>query len=131
MTTAKKATKQTVGTDEQEPTLRNIHQRMLAIMHDAEVGKHGTAPKQVGGFAFHRIDDVEAALKPLFIKHGVNVTVSVDKMDPTIENGWNCATVEIAIRLINADTPNDLIEIKAFGQGLGKRGRLANALFLE
>lgn len=108
------------------PTGPNIHQRLLAITKAAEVAKGGTAPQQVGGFAFHKIDDVEAVLKPLFHKHGVLALPTLkEPMEFSVAGGWNVATCHVEISFINADDPTDVVQVTFPGQGMDKQDKAA------
>jgi len=96
---------------------------MLAITQEAEVAKGGTAPGAVGGFEYHRIDDVEAATKPLFVKHGVLAVPTVAECHFDNAGGWNVATVRLEIAFINANNPEDRQVISSWGQGLDKQDK--------
>jgi hypothetical protein len=104
----------------------NIYQRLLAISTDAEVSKDGTAPNAVGGYAFHKIDDVEAALKPLWTKHGVKAIPTTAEMDIQQSSGWNIATARVDVAFVNVDKPDDLVVVTAHGQGFDKMDKATN-----
>lgn len=101
----------------------NIYQRMNAIAADAEVAKGGKAPGAVGGFAFHKIDDVEAVLKPLFIKHGVTAIPTVAESSFELNGGWNWATVRVDISFVNVENPEDVVVVSSVGQGNDKQDK--------
>lgn len=104
----------------------NIHQRLLAISHDAEVAKGGTAPGAVGGFAFHKIDDVEAVLKPLFHKHGVMAIPTLrEPMEFSPNGSWNIATAHVEVTFVNVDNPDDVVTVSFPGQGFDKQDKAA------
>jgi len=95
----------------------NLHQRILSITAEAGVTKEGKAPHAVGGYAFHKIDDVEAALKPLFVKYGVAAIPTVSELTLTSEGKWNRATAMVSIMFFNADDPADEMSVISYGQG--------------
>ena len=103
----------------------NIHQRLLAIASECNVAKGGTAPAAVGGFAFHKIDDIEAALQPLLTKHGVTALPTVSEAHFEPNGSWHHATVCVDITFTNVDTPEDTVSIAAYGQGFDKQDKAA------
>jgi len=108
---------------EDTPVSPNLRQRLLAITKEASVTKGGTAPGNIGGFAYHKIDDVEAALSPLFVSHGVLASVDVTDMETEIvptgkKNAYvSKATVEISFWNIESDNPKPLV-IRSRGRGI-------------
>lgn len=64
-----------------------------------EVGKHGKAPGDVGGYAFRQIDDVVAALRPLLGRHGLALVPSVRMLDRYHPEGTKPATQEWVIEV--------------------------------
>jgi hypothetical protein len=107
----------------EEPQAKNLHQRLLAITNEASVTKDGTAPEKVGGFAFHRIDDVESALCPLFVRHGVLATVDVPEMETTAQTQTNgkiafVSTAKVEVTFANADDPEDALSVTNWGRGV-------------
>ena len=94
--------------------------------HDAEVAKGGTAPGAVGGFAFHKIDDVEAVLKPLFHKHGVMAIPTLrEPMEFSPNGSWNIATAHVEVTFVNVDNPDDVVTVSFPGQGFDKQDKAA------
>lgn len=102
---------------------KNLMQRLLAISEEAgALEKTGQADRKIGGYAFHRIDDVEGALRPLFVKQGVAALPSLvdhateahqvrDKTQYVVE-----AVVDVTF--VNADDPTDRATVRSFGQGI-------------
>jgi len=94
-------------------TDKNIHQRILAVM--AEVDYVAKGDKMVNKqYTFVSHDTVTARLHPQFVKHGICVVPSVTGSSI---NG-NRTAVELNIQFINADKPDDRIEIQYIGYGI-------------
>ena len=99
----------------------NIYQRMLAVADAC-----GSVAKTKGGgerFATVKHDDVTAALRPLFIKHGVMVNSSVASV--TVSEPWESKNriyrqtdIMLDIAFVNVDDPTDRIDVKSCGAGI-------------
>jgi hypothetical protein len=106
-------------------------EKLLKITADLGVKKEGQAPAKAGGFPFHRIDDVEAGLKPLLVEHGVMCYTSVteatnDKME-VIKKGQNGGTytqiqwhseVEVEVTFVDVESPEEKLTLKTRGSGI-------------
>lgn len=111
-----------------ETTVKNLHQRLVEVMRT--MGAIGKGGKTTYGdkFEYHRIDDVDAALRVALIEHGVValiVNIGERKSERHIEmDKYNnpralyLTECLVTIRLINADDPDDTAEIYGWGQGL-------------
>lgn len=79
-------------------------------------------------FEYHKIDDVDAALRVALVEHGVVATlvsISDRKMKRSSEmDKYNnlrtvyCCECLVTIKLVNADDPEDTTSIVGWGQGL-------------
>lgn len=109
----------------------NLDERMLAIMHDlGGLEKTGTAHRSVGGYAYHAIDEIEAHLRPLLIKHGVTCWVSeVEAQSVQIETSGGKSAQQTDMKLTvtfrNADDPKDFISVQTYGQGIDTSDKAA------
>jgi hypothetical protein len=91
------------------------------------VGKGGTA-EYGEKFAYHKIDDIDEALRGALVLHGVVCTVTkisdrkleyYEKEDKwkNLKITWYAECL-VTIELVNADVPSDKMEIVGWGQGL-------------
>lgn len=115
----------------------NLFQRLLQVMNTVKaVPKTGKAADNIGGFAFHKVDDVVDALRPACIANGVFVASSIAKRDniPEVQTsireiektsrGGSYIQVErrtevlLDVTFVNADNPTDILTIQSFGEGL-------------
>jgi hypothetical protein len=104
-------------------TKPNLYQRLLAITSQASVAKEGKADPKMGGFAFHKIDDVDSALGPLFVKHGVFRSIDVKAMDTQVIQGYNnknvyISTATIEVTYTNAVDTDESVSVTSFGRGI-------------
>lgn len=111
-----------------EVKVKNLHQRLVEVMRTmGAVGKGGKT-NYGDKFEYHRIDDVDAALREALVEHGVvalmvNVGdrqserhLEVDKYNnPRTLYQTECV---VTIRFFNADDPADTVDIVGWGQGL-------------
>lgn len=113
----------------------NIYQRLLAVVSESgAMAKTGKAAAQVGGYAFHKIDDVVEHLRPLLLKHGVIPLVSVldcsvrdievtRRGNPAVDHG---AVAQVSVTFVNAADPEDATPpLVAFGEGLDTQDKAA------
>jgi len=107
----------------------NLYQKLLAITAKASVAKGGVADPKIGGFAFHKIDDVDATLGPLFVEFGVFRSISVTAMDTQIVPARDgktdyVSTATIEVTYIDADADDDAphqpLTCQAFGRGIDR-----------
>ncbi len=102
----------------------NLHQRIVAIMEDAgAIEKEGKAHPSIGGFAYHAIDDVDGAIRPLLVRHGVTVVPDIterERVDVTVSGGkvHNRVTIHLDVTFCNADNPADKLTLRAVGMGV-------------
>ena len=103
----------------------NLYQRLLWITAEAGVAKGGVADPKIGGFAFHKIDDIDAHLGPLFAKFGVFRSISVTAMDTQIVPARDSktdyvSTATIEVTYTDAEKPEDTLTCQAFGRGIDR-----------
>ena len=102
---------------------KSLAQRILAVTSDlGAVGKKGQMRGGGGNYVFHRIDDIEDALRGLLVRHGVAVYPSI------VEHAIECSVVReraqystectVDVTLVNADNPDDRQTLRGYGQGL-------------
>lgn len=104
---------------------KNLYQRMLAITQDAgAIGKTGKAASNMGGYEYHKIDDVEEHLRPLLVKHGVMAAPTLvshtTESNPTGKGSQVQFITEavVDIHFINADNPEERLVVQSLGQGI-------------
>ncbi|MEM7048948.1 MAG: ERF family protein [Acidobacteriota bacterium] len=113
--------------DDSKATL-NVYQRLLAVMDAVGgLGKSGTADGSVGGYRFHRIDDIEGALRPALVENGLAMMPRVTSH--TLEaqefvNGrgdrkvqW-VANLQVEVEVTNVDDPVDSVVFSTVGHGI-------------
>ena len=103
----------------------NLYQKLLAITAEATVAKSGTAAKQMGGFAYHKIDDVDEVLGKLFAEHAVHRNITVTSMDTQIvpaRDGKSdyVSTATIEVTYTNANKPEETLTAQSFGRGIDR-----------
>jgi len=102
---------------------KSLAQRILAVTNDlGAVGKKGQMRGGGGNYGFHRIDDIEDALRGLLVRHGVAVYPSI------VDHAIECSVVReraqystectVDVTLVNADNPDDRQTLRGYGQGL-------------
>ena len=105
----------------------NLAQRMLAITRDiGSVDKAGKAPAVMGGFDYIKADDVATAVKAATLTHGVIVlwtiasqsTKSVTFKTAKGERHNFVTEVELELRFINSDDPEDTLSMRSLGHGI-------------
>lgn len=107
---------------------KNIYQRLLAVVKaSGAIAKTGKAHATMGGFGFHKIDEVVDHLRPLLLEHGVLPLVSaldcstrdVEVMrrdNPAIDHAALC---QLSVTFVNVDNPEDATPpLVSFGEGL-------------
>lgn len=105
------------GSLEQPP----IYEAVTRILADLPaITKNGTAPGNMGGYKFRRVEDITAALKPLFAKHGVlcvpDVLERVESQRATAKGGvMFCVDLKIEFRFIGPKGDN--LATTVWGQG--------------
>lgn len=98
-----------------------VHEAIAAVLADLPaIAKNGQAPGNMGGYAFRRVEDITAALKPLFAKHGVlclpNVMNRIESQRPTAKGGvMFCVDLEICFRFVGPQ--GDELAANVWGQG--------------
>ena len=92
---------------------KNIYQRILAVMSDvAYVQKENKKVNNQYSFVSH--DQVSAVLHPVLVKHGIVVIPSVTKW----QQDGNRTVADVTVSFVNADNPEDKIDVGAFGYGI-------------
>ena len=109
---------------------RNLYQRLLDITEEAGVAKSGKADPKVGGYAFHKIDDIEAHIKHLLCKHRVlaipTVTDRVELVAVKTKSGENQrVAMRIELELINPDNPEERFTKSAWGEGEDRSDKMS------
>ena len=92
---------------------KNIYQRILAVMTDLTyIQKESKKVNNQYTFVSH--DAVSKAIHPKLVEHGIS-------MVPTVK-GWaqggNRTSATVLVKFINADQPNDFVEVEYFGFGI-------------
>lgn len=96
-----------------EAPVKNIHQRILAIMADIHYLCKGD--KKVNGqYSFVAHDQVTEALQPLFVKHGVTALCTTVGL---VQNN-NRTEAHMRVVYTNADNPNDGVAVEFYGFGI-------------
>lgn len=103
-----------------------VVQALCAVQAELKaVGKGGTAAQQVGGYSYRTIDDVLAAVHPLFAKHGV--VIAPVAVTPTVtpgdRSGWRTLALHITYALYGPE--GDHIEIQAYGEAISNTATAA------
>jgi hypothetical protein len=109
-------------TTETKPTL-SLHRKLAQVMHEVgRVPKNGTAPREMGGYAFVQVGDAADAIRAALAEKlitmmpvGVQVVGQADR--PT-KSGGTMTTVDLiqTWRLTDAES-GEFIEIQSFGAG--------------
>lgn len=102
----------------EEPAAHEALRRVLSDL--PAIAKDGTAPGSMGGYKFRRVEDITAALKPLFAKHGVlclpSVTQRIETERATAKGGiMYCVDLEICFRFVGPK--GDELTTNVWGQG--------------
>lgn len=98
-----------------------IHEALAAVLDSlGPIAKDGTAPGNMGGYKFRRVEDITAALKPLFAKHGVlclpSVMSRIESQRTTGKGGiLYCVDLEICFRFVGPQ--GDELATNVWGQG--------------
>lgn len=96
-----------------ETQQKNIYQRIIDVMSELDYIQKGD--KMVNGqYRFVSHDQVTAAIHPLLVKHGICCI-------PTVESKEQLGTrteVNLRVRFINADKPDDFVESHWLGFGI-------------
>lgn len=84
------------------------------------IPKNGQAPGNMGGYAFRRVEDILAALKPLLATNGLVILPTViDRIEaerPTRSGGvMFCVDLQVAFRFVGQD--GDSVVATVWGQG--------------
>jgi hypothetical protein len=108
--------------------MKNLYQRIIAVMDDlGAVGKTGRT-NYGEKFEYHRIDDIDDQLRTALIANGLVVVPTavtearithVEELDRAGKprTTWH-AECQLEITLINADQPEERLEIAGWGQGI-------------
>ena len=100
------------------PNPANIHQRILLVMDELRYIQKGD--KTVNNqYTFVSHDAVSAAAHPLFVKHGIVMVPSVKSWDQV----GNRTSVLMSVRFVNADNPDDCVEIDVLGFGIDSQDK--------
>lgn len=101
----------------------NIYHRLqIAIDKSGAASKTGQAAREMGGFAYHKIDDVVDHLRAILIDAGIALVPSVESCDIAAMPAGNktCfhAKMFINVKLVNVDKPEEFIEMRTVGDGI-------------
>lgn len=97
--------------------IKNIHQRLLAVMNDVEyIEKTGDV---AGKYKFVPHDAVMKALHRPLVKHGIVFIPTVDKL--TQDGNRTC--LHVKCEFINVDDPSDRIETMHVGYGIDNQDK--------
>lgn len=102
----------------EEPAVHEAITRVLDLL--PAIQKNGTAPGNMGGYKFRRVEDITAALKPLFASHGIvvmpNVVQRIESQRATAKGGvMFCVDLEIRFDFIGPK--GDTLSANVWGQG--------------
>lgn len=117
----------------------NVYQRLLSVIAAAGAApKSGKAAAAVGGYAFHKVDDIVDRLRPLLVEHGVlaipqvlesetrEVETSRYRDGKEIKAIERQTTCQIQVVFVNVDSPEDRTPpISAFGDGIDSSDKAA------
>jgi hypothetical protein len=108
----------------------NLYQRLLAITEEAGVPKTGKADAKVGGYAFHRIDDIEDHIKHLLCKHRVlalpTVVERVELSAVKTKSGEHQRiAMKVEVEFINPDNPDEKFTKAAWGEGEDRSDKMS------
>lgn len=104
-----------------ETELPAVHEALAAVLDGlGPIPKNGQAPGNMGGYPFRRVEDITAALKPLFAKHGVlclpSVMNRIETERLTRSGGvMFCVDLEICFRFVGPQ--GDELAANVWGQG--------------
>jgi hypothetical protein len=105
---------------EPRDTSLNVLQRLHAVMADlGYVQKTGRTAKEAGGYTFVKHDEVTAAVRPLFVEHGI---VSLPTVVDHHRDG-NQTTLVVDVTFVNIDLPTDFVTVRAVGYGIDKQDK--------
>jgi hypothetical protein len=111
-----------------EPSKRNLHQRVVAIMdHMGAVGKGGQT-EYGERYKYHKIDDIDDSLRQALVANGVTAYITeindrrLEHFEEQDKQGrprttWY-AECSLVIELVNADDPAETTHIHGWGQGI-------------
>lgn len=92
------------------------------IVDTGAVEKTGKADQRIGGFAFHRIDEVVDHLRPVLIQHGVcyfsTITESVNEIQEIRGKPQFISTVKAKTTFAALENPDDCISVETEGIGI-------------
>lgn len=111
-----------------EATTRGIHKAMRAVMEDVgAIGKDRKNPQQ--GYSFRGIDDVMAALQPLFVKHGIVCTPRVLTHEREVlqtKNGGTMASVRLLVEHTYEAADGSTAVSTTFGEAMDSGDKASN-----
>lgn len=101
-----------------DPEARNIHQRIHAVMQAVKyIQKEDKKVNNQYTFVSH--DAVVEKIRPALIENGIVLEVSVTSHE---QDGNRC-TVDLAVDLVNIDTPEDRVRTSCFGYGIDNQDK--------
>jgi len=95
----------------------NIYQKIAAVMNEVKYVQKKRGKDMPYAAVNH--DDVVASLRPAMLKHGLVTTSSV--LDWKIEGNQTQCT--LSVKFINADHPEEFVEVQSFGVGNDKQDK--------
>lgn len=107
----------------------NLYQRLSAVAKECGgVGKTGKAAATMGGYAFHKIDDVIDHIRAKMLEHGVLFyPVDLTHEDTHCEgpNGKTtyCSIATFKVRFVNCDNPDEYLDAETYGYGLDNQDK--------
>lgn len=114
--------------DGQAATSRGIHKAMRAVMEDVgAIGKDRKNPQQ--GYSFRGIDDVMAALQPLFVKHGIICTPRVLTHEREVlqtKSGGSMASVRLLVEHTYEAADGSTAVSTTFGEAMDSGDKASN-----
>lgn len=99
----------------------SVHAALAAVMADMPaIGKDGTAPTKMGGYAFRGIEQITGALQPILARHGVVIVPSSRVVSvvpsPGQQDAWQDTYLEVEWAIYGPDGSS----ITARTQGVGR-----------
>lgn len=98
--------------------IKNIYQRINQVMSEVEAVQK-ESKKVNGQYTFVSHDAVSKALHMPMVKAGI---VMVPDIISCTHDG-NRTSVQMALKFVNADKPDDMVIINAFGQGIDQQDK--------
>jgi hypothetical protein len=108
----------------------NLYQRLLAVTSAGGIAKTGKAADKIGGYAFHKIDDIEAHMQPLLDQHRVLALPTVaQRIDLAPKGNQLGVALLIEVDFINPDNPEEKLTRQSWGYGYDSLDKMTGKAF--